>query len=226
MVALLLVNLCNIFIGKCLLLSYNDVGKEIRKMSEGIEVLLPIIMTLASTISAYSAKREYDKADEKKEDAKVKEAVEGISISSEDNDNVIKLMLKNVKELREYYVISKHQARKSFSAALFICFFGISIYLFGILSFVFLEKNISIISIIGGTVVEVIAGLFFWLYKEATRQLSIYHQRLGSTEKYLTVIQIIKEMPEDKRTEAFQNLIEAILKDNRAIISNENKNTL
>ena len=118
-------------------------------MSEGIEVLLPIIMTLASTISAYSAKREYDKADEKTEDAKVKEAVEGISIGSEDNDNVIKLMLKNVKELREYYVISKHQARKSFSAALFICFFGISIYLFGILSFVFLEKNISIISIIG-----------------------------------------------------------------------------
>ena len=68
---------------------------------------------------------------------------------------------------------------------------------------------------------EIIAGLFFWLYKEAINQLSIYHQRLCSTEKYLTVIQIIKEMPEDKKTESFQNLIDAILNDNREIISHE-----
>lgn len=83
------------------------------------------------------------------------------------------------------------------------------------------DKDISVISIIGGTVVEVIAGLFFWLYREATKQLSIYHQRLGSTEKYLTVIQIIKEMPEEKRVEAFQSLAMAILTDNREIISHE-----
>lgn len=91
----------------------------------------------------------------------------------------------------------------------------------GIIAYIVLDKNISIISVISGTVVEVIAGLFFWLYREATKQLGVYHQRLGSTEKYLTVMQIIREMPEDKRVEAFQNLTMAILTDNREIISHE-----
>lgn len=53
------------------------------------------------------------------------------------------------------------------------------------------------------------------------KQLSIYHQRLSSTEKYLTVIQIIKELPEDKKAESYQNLTIEILKDNREIISRE-----
>lgn len=66
-----------------------------------------------------------------------------------------------------------------------------------------------------------IAGLFFWLYREATKQLGVYHQRLGSTEKYLTVIQIIKEMPEDERIEAYNGLISSILSDNKEIISHE-----
>lgn len=164
-----------------------------------------------------------DKADAKIESCQVEKAIKDITIENNENDNVLELMLKNVKELREYYVISKQQARKSFSAAFFICFFGIFIYVLGIISVMIFDKNISVISIIGGTVVEVIAGLFFWLYREATKQLSIYHQRLGSTEKYLTVIQIIRELPEDKRIEAFQNLTMAILTDNREIISHENE---
>lgn len=177
--------------------------------------------SVISAVVAFITKKAYDKADEEKEYVEIKKAIDGIEIKYADNDNVLELMLRNVKELKEYYVISKDQARKSFSAALLICFLGFFIYMFGIAAVVFFKRNISVISVIGGTVVEIIAGLFFWLYKEAINQLSIYHQRLGSTEKYLTVIQIIKEMPEDKKTESFQNLIDAFLNDNREIISHE-----
>lgn len=182
-----------------------------------------VIVTLLGAVISIVAKHSVDKADAKIESSQVERAIKDITIENNENDNVLELMLKNVRELREYYVISKQQARKSFSAALFICFFGIFIYVLGIISFMVFDKDISVISIIGGTVVEVIAGLFFWLYREATKQLSIYHQRLGSTEKYLTVIQIIKEMPEEKRVEAFQSLAMAILTDNREIISHENE---
>lgn len=185
--------------------------------------ILSIIASLVGVVGTIVAKQSVDKADAKIESSQVEKAIKDITIENNENDNVLELMLKNVKELREYYVISKQQARKSFSAALFICFFGIFIYVLGIISVMIFDKNISVISIIGGTVVEVIAGLFFWLYREATKQLSIYHQRLGSTEKYLTVIQIIRELPEDKRIEAFQNLTMAILTDNREIISHENE---
>ena len=184
-------------------------------------ILVTLTAAVFATILSFVAKQSVDKADEKIESSQVEKAIKDITIENNENDNVLELMLKNVNELREYYVISKQQARKSFSAALFICFFGIFIYVLGIISVMILNKDVSIISIIGGTVVEVIAGLFFWLYREATKQLSIYHQRLGSTEKYLTVIQIIRELPEDKNVEAFQGLTMAILTDNREIISHE-----
>ena len=184
-------------------------------------ILVTLTAAVFATILSFVAKQSVDKADEKIESSQVEKAIKDITIENNENDNVLELMLKNVKELREYYVISKQQARKSFSAALFICFFGIFIYVLGIISVMILNKDVSIISIIGGTVVEVIAGLFFWLYREATKQLSIYHQRLGSTEKYLTVIQIIRELPEDKKVEAFQGLTMAILTDNREIIFHE-----
>lgn len=171
---------------------------------------------LSATLSTYKSKQKIDLQMIKHEAYEVDKAIQSINMlykdTSEgkgkktDDKNVLNMMMDNVSELREYYVISKQQARRSFSAALFICFLGIFIYLLGIIAYIVLDKNISIISVISGTVVEVIAGLFFWLYREATKQLGVYHQRLGSTEKYLTVMQIIREMPEDKRVEAFQNL--------------------
>lgn len=186
---------------------------------------------LSATLSTYKSKQKIDLQMIKHEAYEVDKAIQSINMlykdTSEgkgkktDDKNVLNMMMDNVSELREYYVISKQQARRSFSAALFICFLGIFIYLLGIIAYIVLDKNISIISVISGTVVEVIAGLFFWLYREATKQLGVYHQRLRSTEKYLTVMQIIREMPEDKRVEAFQNLTMAILTDNREIISHE-----
>lgn len=186
---------------------------------------------LSATLSTYKSKQKIDLQMIKHEAYEVDKAIQSINMlykdTSEgkgkktDDKNVLNMMMDNVSELREYYVISKQQARRSFSAALFICFLGIFIYLLGIIAYIVLDKNISIISVISGTVVEVIAGLFFWLYREATKQLGVYHQRFGSTEKYLTVMQIIREMPEDKRVEAFQNLTMAILTDNREIISHE-----
>ncbi len=189
------------------------------------------------TLVTYMFKLRVDMKVASKENDEIEQSREKISIvMSKDEDasensskeqgdtskNVIAMMIDNVGELREYYVISKQQARRSFSASLFICFFGIVIYVLGIVAYVFLNKNISAVSIIAGTVVEVISALFFWLYREATKQLSIYHQRLGSTEKYLIAIQIIKDMQTENKTFSCNKLLEAILMDNREIIKHEN----
>lgn len=88
--------------------------------------------SVISAVVAFITKKAYDKADEEKEYVEIKKAIDGIEIKYADNDNVLELMLRNVKELKEYYVISKDQARKSFSAALLICFLGFFIYMFGI----------------------------------------------------------------------------------------------
>ena len=162
----------------------------------------------------------------KNEDEEIEKAVQKIQLiyknaekdSNADSKNILNMMIDNVSELREYYVISKQQARRAFSAALLSCIFGFLIYMFGILATIFFDANVSVISIVGGTTVELISALFFGLYRESTKQLSVYHQRLGSTEKYLTAIQIIKNLPQDKQCEQYSNLIEHILLDNQELV--------
>ena len=115
--------------------------------------------------------------------------------------------------------ISRAVNWSSFSAALTICFFGIIIYSFGIISTVFLNSDASIITLTSGTVVEVISGLFFWLYVQASKQLDIYHKRLASTEKYLTAISLVDKMSEAEKDRQYEWII-------RKIVMVDGENTL
>lgn len=189
-------------------------------MIEMITSLVTVILGLSVSLLSYRAKSKTDILMMDKEKEEIDNALEKkknivfefvTNKSEQSKKNVLNMMADNVSELKEYYVISKQQARNSFSAALFICFFGIIIYLLGIVAYVFFNKDISLVSVISGTVVEIIAGLFFWLYKEATKQLSIYHQRLGNTEKYLIAYQMISEVPEEFRYEEQRNFINYLL---------------
>lgn len=212
------------------------VDKIIEIINNGMpEVTSGLLAIIVGTIVTYISKAKVDERLLKHEQEEVEEALSKYlfithdvenkkrkqEVGKEKEFNILKMMYDNVSELKEYYVISKQQARRAFSAALLASIFGFVIYIIGIVATAVLKTNVSIISIIGGTTAEFIASLFFWLYRESMKQLSIYHQRLSSTEKYLTVIQIIKELPEDKRAESYQNLTIEILKDNREIISRE-----
>ena len=213
----------------------NKVEKITEIINSMPETTLSFMAILVGTIATYISKAKVDERLLKHEQKEVEEALskynftivdgenkkEKKKVGEEKDFNILKMMYDNVGELKEYYVISKQQARRAFSAALLASIFGFVIYIIGIVATAVLKTNVSIISIIGGTTAEFIASLFFWLYRESMKQLSIYHQRLSSTEKYLTVIQIIKELPEDKRAESYQNLTIEILKDNREIISRE-----
>ena len=121
------------------------------------------------------------KAEEKEIESKLKTVEESIGV---DDIDIMKLMFSNLKELREYYVISKRQANKTFSASIFVCFLGVIIYSLGIVFTCLLNQDISLISIISGTTVEIISALFFWMYSKSMSQLNIYHKRLSETEKY------------------------------------------
>lgn len=185
-----------------------------------VSTAVPILASSLALVSKYKTDSIL-KQDEKSEIQEIEVELRKRLNVDDKKDNVLDLMLQNVTELREYYTISKNQARSAFSSALFICFLGICLYALGICGVLFFNKDILLIATIAGTITEVIAGTFFVLYSSSARQLSIYHQRLGYTEKYLTVMQIIKNLSEDKQDEAYNRLIESILADNREIISHE-----
>lgn len=143
-----------------------------------------------------------------------------------DKQDVIALMFDNAKELKEYYIISKHQAKSTFSIASLSCFLGFLIYITGIVSAIFLDKDVSLITIISGTVLELIAGTTFWLYAKALAQLNTYHKRLEETERYLIAYQMINEVPEEHKYEEQRNFINYVLNDNQYQLQNEKGSSL
>ncbi len=149
----------------------------------------------------------------KKENRTIKQETEDIvkDIQNQPDYDVFKLLYKNVRESTEYYIISKRQANKSFTLAIISCLLGVIIYICGFLIVAILDKDITLFTTISGTVVELIAGLSFWVYNKCVKQLSEYHKRLSSTEKYLTSIQMADKMTESGREEMYKWLIQNVM---------------
>ncbi len=190
---------------------------------EILNILTGIITSAGASLSLIIFKTIFDKKQNKQEAKEIQEDADKIIGNAFKSDDVIDLMLKNVRELREYYIISKRQATNAFSASLIVCFLGFVIYIAGIIAFVSSGENALLLTTIAGTIVEVISGLFFWLYRYAITQLNIYHQRLGATEKYLTAIQLVDKMGQDKQDDMYKHIIECVLIDNRMQSKVENE---
>lgn len=149
----------------------------------------------------------------KKESTSIKQETEDIvnQIQNQPDYDVFKLLYKNVRESTEYYIISKRQANKSFSLALISCFLGVIIYICGFFIVAFFDQDIAILTTISGSIVELIAGLSFWVYNKCVKQLNEYHKRLNSTEKYLTSIQMADRLNETERAEMYKWLIQNVM---------------
>ena len=180
----------------------------------GVDFVLSILSAVFGSTSLMAAKEVFDRKQNHQESKEIQEDAEKIIGDTFKSDDVIDLMLKNVRELREYYIISKRQATNAFSASLIVCFLGFIIYIAGIIVFVLSGENTLLLTTISGTIVEVISGMFFYLYRHSIKQLNIYHQRLGTTEKYLTAIQLVDKMREDKHDDMYKHIIECVLMDN------------
>ncbi len=178
------------------------------------DIIFSVLSTVLSSSSLILIKDIFDKIQRHQENKEIKEDADKIIGETFKSDDIIDLMLKNVRELREYYIISKRQATNAFSASLMVCFFGVIIYIVGIIAFVMSGENILLLTTMAGTIVEVISGLFFWLYRHSIKQLNIYHRRLGTTEKYLTAIRLVDKMGEDKHDAMYKHIIECVLMDN------------
>ncbi|WP_291285388.1 hypothetical protein [Flavobacterium sp.] len=179
-----------------------------------------ILSTVVSSVLLVSTQRFFEFKKIFKEEKEIKEEVEKVykTFEEKDNQDVLHLMIQNVAELREYYVINKQQARNSFSAALFISILGFLLFASGfVLSYTMPDKSDIIpYSTVGGSIIEIIAGLFFWLYSKAIRQINIFHTSLQSTEKFLTAIQLVDKVSIDKKDDIYREIISKIINSNFA----------
>ncbi len=176
-----------------------------------------LIATLSIVLSLWIKQ----KSDHKISAEDTKAAKEAADLSREQlerSNDVVSLMINNVSELREYYVISKRQANRAFTSTLAICVLGFVVFIVGIVLSAVTEQELALYTTISGGIVEVISGLFFWLYKSTTNQLNLYHERLGYTEKYLTAMQLAENMSPERKDETYRYIIEMVLLDNSSHI--------
>lgn len=184
-------------------------------VSSPITRCLGIIWIIKSIYALYKIKVKTDELTAEREAKEISEAVKNLDVlaekSEEENRDIRTLMFENLKELKEFYVICKQQIRKSFSAAMFSCFAGFVLFVFAVIIFLLGGNNsASLMAGLSGTIVEIVSGLYFWMYRETSKQLGKYHKRLEATEKYLIALQIIEMLPEGNRNEQYGKLIDYI----------------
>ena len=182
---------------------------------EIISLLTGVLATAFSAVATLVLKQKSDKSLIIRDEMEIKKEVDASRLRlHEGAKDVVTLMINNVSELREYYVISKRQANRAFSSTLIICILGFIVFVAGIVVNVLSTQDVIVYTTISGCIIEVISGLFFWLYKSTNTQLNLYHERLGATEKYLTAMQLAEKMSPEKKDEIYRYIIEVILIDN------------
>jgi hypothetical protein len=113
--------------------------------------------------------------------------------------------------IQKYYDNVRDQAEESFESAKGVAFFGFLV-LMGTVAYVIIRDyqvahgyasatkgmGVGAIGLIGGSVVELIAGVQFVLYGRATKQFGAFHICLERTHRYLMAYQMTQEMTTNK----------------------------
>lgn len=129
--------------------------------------------------------------------------------TDKDTEDILQLMSLNMKEIKEYYVLSKTMAKRSFLLSVIMCIFGFGIISMSIIAVFIIDISIiqSIVPVIGGAIVEVIAGTSMVVYKKSLEQLNRYYESLHNNEMYLSLVNLVDKLSNDRKDETYINII-------------------
>ncbi|OGC43028.1 hypothetical protein A2Y85_03090 [candidate division WOR-3 bacterium RBG_13_43_14] len=168
-----------------------------------------VVLSLLIPVIQYMSRRRFSREQEF-----VKKEIDStLKTLHEEPQDAISMMRRNVAELKGYYIITRQQASNAFTSALVACFLGFLIFAAGLLVIYLSPDKSDIIpySTIAGVVVEVISGLFFWLYSRALKQINIFHKQLDESQQFLTAIQVTANISREKRDEIYEKIINNLI---------------
>lgn len=119
-------------------------------------------------------------------------------------------MLINLEDIKEFYTWSQKQAKAAFALAVIMCCLGFGLIACGIfisMTGIFPIK-LSIMTGIGGVIVEIVAGTALVVYKSSLLQLNHYHQALHEDERFLSSATLIDRFSNNEcRDEMLKEII-------------------
>ena len=116
--------------------------------------------------------------------------------------------------LYNYYSLVEKQAKKSFIFAAVACFLGFVLIVTPIafdLKDLVIDTDLSKIVTYSGIVVELISGLFFYLYSRTVEQLKKYHDNLVYAQDVLLSFKLVETVKEEaNRILIIQDMIHSL----------------
>ncbi|HEY9672816.1 MAG TPA: hypothetical protein V6D11_15335 [Waterburya sp.] len=170
-------------------------------------IILAFAVGLATLLSVYEKKKLT------KEKRELKEEIDNyLGLIQEEPGDVLAVITRNLALLREAYIISKQQVRDVFSAAIFTCCLGFIIFATGVIAFSSQRSGMILVcSTIAGAVIELIAGLIFWIYNQSIEQLNSFHKTFYENQKLLSSIHLVNNVSEMNKDALYAYIIQTTI---------------
>lgn len=129
-----------------------------------------------------------------------------------DKGDVQEIASAQIQLLTQYYNEALTQAQKSFDWALRISIAGFVLFLIAAILF-FLGAGIEAAAItsLSGALIQVIAGINFYLYGKTSNQLSLFHTRLDITQRILLADSLCENLEGEIKQNTRSDLIKQII---------------
>ncbi len=138
----------------------------------------------------------------------VSESVERISQASP--SDIQEIAASQIKLLSVYHNLVLEQARRSFYLAMVAACVGLVFFIAAITVLWQRSEGASIISLLSGAIVEVIAGINFYLYGKTSNQLADFQIRLDMTQRFLLANSICEGLDGNHKQRARTILVKAV----------------
>lgn len=132
-------------------------------------------------------------------------------LSKADPSNVQQIAASQIELLTAYHNVVLDQAKRSFMLALIASGTGL-IFFIAAVSFILnnLPNFAATISLISGALIELIAGVIFYLYSKTSEQLASFQSRLDTTQRFLLANSICEGLEGDIKQKTRSELVSVI----------------
>lgn len=124
-----------------------------------------------------------------------------------ENKDVINDMIKNNAEIIEYFRITKQQERISYVISIGCAIVGV--IMFAVSVFGGAEGESTIITVVSGSVTEVVSGIVLWIHNKSAMQLNYYYDALHENEKFLSAISLADKLEKPQKDQMYMEIIKA-----------------
>ena len=139
---------------------------------------------------------------------------------SEPDNAIGKMLFNSLQQTKAYYKNNRIQMTIIFICAIISCFVGLTVLMISIFYFNN-EAQTQTLEIISGTVVSLISGTFFWIYKQCNNQVQHYFNELIKIQNIFIAMELIVECNDESKNQNINKIIDKLINPSAHISDNQ-----